>query len=75
MRTTVDIDDDILALTKSLASQSGKTLGQTISHLLRQSMVCSPPDRLRNGVPLIRQAKAGASPLVTLEIVNKLRDE
>jgi hypothetical protein len=38
MRTTLDIDDDLLAAAKELARHEGKTAGQVISGLLRQSL-------------------------------------
>ncbi len=74
MRTTLTIDDDVLAAAKGLASLERKSIGAVISALARQALQpqpSSPPTR--NGVPLL-QTQTGTVP-VTSEIVNKLRDE
>ena len=73
MRTTLAIDDDVLAAAKGLASQQRKSVGEVISALARQAL--RPPSRgsSRNGVPLL-QTRGGAAP-VTPELVNQLRDE
>ena len=75
MRTTLAIDDDVLAAAKHLAEREQKTLGEVISSLARQALV--PSERgartERNGIPLL-PSKKNASP-VTLELVNQLRDE
>jgi hypothetical protein len=75
MRTTLTIDDDVLAAAKHLAEREHRTVGEVISSLARQALV--PVGRAerneRNGIPLLA-SKRGASP-VTLELVNLLRDE
>lgn len=38
MRTTLDIDDDILAAAKDLAKAEGKTAGQVLSDLARRAL-------------------------------------
>jgi len=38
MRTTLDIDDDVLAATKELARQQRKSAGQVLSELARQML-------------------------------------
>jgi antitoxin component of RelBE/YafQ-DinJ toxin-antitoxin module len=38
MRTTVDIDDDVLQAAKDIAAKQNNTLGQVISVLVRQSL-------------------------------------
>jgi hypothetical protein len=73
MRTTLDIDDDILLATKEIAKQQGMSMGQVLSDLARQSLTHQVAATTRNGVPLFpRQPEAG---IVTLELVNQLRDE
>ncbi|MDP1900853.1 MAG: CopG family transcriptional regulator [Rubrivivax sp.] len=75
MRTTLAIDDDVLAAAKHLAERESRTLGDVISALARQGLSrgnrASRPER--NGIPLLPRRK-GAPP-VTLELVNQLRDE
>ena len=74
MRTTLAIDDDVLAAAKGLASIQRKSIGEVISALARQALQPQAPSHsTRNGVPLL-QTQTGAMP-VTLEMVNKLRDE
>ena len=38
MRTTLDIDDDVLAAAKDLAKAEGKTVGTIISELARREL-------------------------------------
>ena len=75
MRTTLAIDDDILAAAKHLAERENKSLGEVITLLARQglSRQVRGTRAMRNGVPLL-PARKGATP-VTLELVNRLRDE
>lgn len=38
MRTTIDIDDDLLAASQELARHEGTTVGAVVSRLLRQAL-------------------------------------
>lgn len=74
MRTTIDIDEDVLASIKELALRRGTTAGRIISELARAAL--TRPYRsvkTRNGVPLLPRRKGAR--LVTTEMVNQLRDE
>lgn len=75
MRTTLAIDDDILAAAKHLAERENRSMGDVISTLAREGLSrgARKPPAERNGIPLLAAAK-GAAP-VTLEMVNRLRDE
>jgi hypothetical protein len=75
MRTTLAIDDDVLAAAKHLAERERKTVGEVISALARQGLSRSTRGAKveRNGVPLL-PVRRGATP-VTMELVNQLRDE
>jgi hypothetical protein len=73
MRTTLELDDDLLAAAKQLARQQGVTLGQLISELARQSLAARAPQKVRNGA-LLFVPKSGVS-RPDLRTVNKLRDE
>jgi hypothetical protein len=74
MRTTLTIDDDVLAAAKALAGSQHKTTGEVLSALARQALQPSPQGRrYRNGF-LLLEVKPGAVP-VTQEMVNQLRDE
>ena len=73
MRTTLDLDEDVLQAAKELAARRGLTAGQVISELVRKAMKPeSPAQRIRNGVPLL--PRRPGSPLVTMKHVNDLRD-
>jgi len=73
MRTTLDIDDDILQAAKELAAVHGKTAGQVVSELARCALAPATTHRLRNGVPVLPRRPAG-SPRPTMRLVNELRD-
>jgi hypothetical protein len=73
MRTTLDIEDDILFAAKEIARHKGLALGQVLSDLARQALTREAPCSTRNGLPLFPvQPKAG---VVTPELVNQLREE
>jgi hypothetical protein len=74
MRTTLSIDDDILAAAKEMAATENKTIGEVISALARHAMKPAPSRRTtRNGVPLL-PIRPGA-PRVTSELVRQLQEE
>lgn len=73
MRTTLAIDDDVLAVAKAMAAQQRRSLGEVISDLARKSLPRPRAGGERNGIPLL-SPRADAPP-VTLETVNALRDE
>ncbi len=74
MRTTLDIDDDVLQASKELARREGSTAGRVLSGLARRGLTAqNPPPRSkrRNGVPIL----ASRGEIVTLEKVARLMDE
>lgn len=73
MRTTIDLDEDILRAAKEIAQQRGTTVGQVLSDLARQALTRPSETTTRNGLPLL-PVRPGAQ-IVTLELVNQLRDE
>jgi len=74
MRTTLSIDDDVLAAAKELAARQGKSVGEVISSLAREALRPKhSTKRTRNGVALL-PVRSG-SKRVTPELVNQLRDE
>jgi hypothetical protein len=75
MRTTLDLDADVLQAAKELAAARGSTAGKVLSELARKGLE-SPrtPVRVRNGVPLLPRRPAG-TPRPTMKLVNALRDE
>lgn len=73
MRTTLAIDDDVLAAAKAMARQQGKSLGQVVSDLARRALRRPRAPAARNGVPLLPVSNSQA--VVTIDTVNALRDE
>ena len=73
MRTTLRLDDDVLAVAKQLAQQRRTTAGQLISELVRQALEPKIAPKLRNGVPLFVPKAGACKP--HLALVNRLRDE
>jgi hypothetical protein len=74
MRTTLDLDEDVLEAAKELAEARGTTAGKVISELARRGLAPARASRTRNGVPLLPRRPAGA-PTPTMKLVNRLRDE
>jgi len=74
MRTTLDIDDDVLNAAKELALAQRTTAGRVISDLVRKALRPAAAARVRNGVPLLARRPESA-PRPTLHLVNSLRDD
>lgn len=74
MRTTVDLDEDLLEMARGLAAHRNQSLGRVISDFFRKGLQNTAPSQtVRSGVRVILR-EDNAAP-VTLEIVNQLRDE
>lgn len=76
MRTTLDIDDDVLRAAKDLARREKKTAGRVISELARKGLAGAPPGTVREPKPLhgFRPfPRRGA--IVTNELIDRLREE
>ena len=74
MRTTLTIDDDVLAAAKELAATQRKSVGEVISSLARRAL--RPADSAggtRNGVPLLPERQD--TPRITSALVRRLREE
>lgn len=72
MRTTLAIDDDVLAAARGLAARQRRSLGEVVSDLARQALApTSPPQPSRNGIPLL----PGRGAVVTAEMVERLADD
>ena len=73
MRTTLQIDDDVLLAARQLAREQGVSVGKAMSALARQALTRTAPCTTRDGIPQFPvRPDAG---IVTLELVNQLRDE
>jgi len=73
MRTTLDIDDDVLAAAKDLASGQKTTAGKVISDLARKALTQPRSGKViyRNGLPVL--PKRGG--VVTSELIERLAEE
>jgi hypothetical protein len=77
MRTTLSIDDDVLAAARYLAERQRKSVGKVISALARSALRPAAEHRgTRNGVPLLPTPKGRKEPTpATPELVRQLLDE
>jgi hypothetical protein len=77
MRTTLDIEEDVLQAAKERARRERKTLGAVVSELARRGLTAQP----RPSAVQEPEAVYGLRPiaprggLVTNELVNRLRDD
>jgi hypothetical protein len=77
MRTTLDIDDDVLQAAKERARAEGKTTGQVVSELVRRALTGPREDslagelRIVDGIPVIPARGA----VVTKELIDRLIEE
>jgi len=74
MRTTLDIDDDVLAAAKDLAAAQKTTAGRVISDLARNALTrpaARTEPEYRNGLRLMPPAVG----IVTPEMIDQLRED
>jgi Arc/MetJ family transcription regulator len=76
VRTTLDIDDDVLAAAKELSRQQGRSAGAVVSALLRQALTGSAgagqaraASKVAGFRPFASRGKA-----VTNDLIHALRD-
>jgi hypothetical protein len=67
MRTTLNLDDDLLRAARSLARQRGESLGAVVSGLLRDALAPEPGFAYEMDVPVF-VIREGATP-ITAEMV------
>lgn len=73
MRTTLDLDQDVVEAARELAKGQGSTIGHVLSELARRSLAGQRSLPVRNGVPLFTAKPSAVRP--DLALVNSLRDE
>ena len=77
MRTTLDIEDDVLQAARERAQREKRSIGEVISELARRALTTAPEP------PSVREPKAvyGFRPfarrggIVTNELIDKLRED
>lgn len=77
MRTTLDIEDDVLQAAKELAKREGGTAGKIISTLARQALnqpYGKPKEAFvyRNGIPIFPHRDGE---IITMEHIQNIMDE
>lgn len=72
MRTTLDIDDKLLALARVRARDKGISLGAAVSEMMRRGLEV-PRTRSQRGFPVF-DLPADA-PVITSEMVTRYRDD
>lgn len=75
MRTTLDIEEDVLLAVKELARHENTTAGKVVSRLVRKGLTgdVTKPRKIvyRNGIPLLPRRGV----IVTNELIDKIREE
>jgi hypothetical protein len=72
MRTTMDIDDDVLQAAKELAAKQKLTAGKVLSALARRALAATPVSKRRkNAVPVLPRR----GDVITLDHVRKLIEQ
>ena len=72
MRTTLDLDEDVVAAARELAADKGTSIGSVISELARRGLTPAQIE-VDGDLPVIR-VPAGAPP-ITPEMVRRALDE
>ena len=72
MRTTIDLDDDLVLVAKELAERRRTTMGRIVSEMFRKALEPDPAPPMRNGVPLFTPKRGVPRP--SMALVNRLRD-
>ena len=79
MRTTLDLDDDVLASAKEIARRENKTAGQVLSDLARRALTqgAGPATAAQREPAAVHGFRPFASrgAVVTNALIEKLRDE
>lgn len=72
MRTTLELDDDVINTARELARAEGKSIGAVVSDLARRGLMPARVDH--DGRRPVIRAAAGAAP-ITPEMVRRALDE
>jgi hypothetical protein len=76
MRTTLDIDGDVLLAAKELGRRQGRTAGKVISELAREALTRLPERSEASGEGFFGfQPLPADGVVVTNELIDSLRDE
>lgn len=71
-KTTLALDDDVLAAARAMADRERRPVGKVVSDLARKGMAHDAPRwEMRNGFPVLPRRGV----VITPELVNELRDD
>jgi len=73
MRTTIEIDDDLLNAAQRMADARSVTVAEVICELMRKGIHSVEKSTTRNGIPIFQVGEN--APPITLEDVQKDEDE
>lgn len=73
MRTTINLDDDVVPAVKQYAESRAVSIGRAVSDLVRKGINATLPIRMVNGIPVF--VLPSGSPKVTSQQVRELLDE
>lgn len=73
MRTTLDIDDRVLAIARALSREEGRSLGSIVSELARRGLAERHSTSAETGLPTF-DVRPDAHP-ITPEMVREAMDE
>jgi hypothetical protein len=75
VRTTLDIDDDVLMAVKEMARHEKRSAGSVLSDVARRGLTTPraewPTPKYRNGFRVL----SSGDRVITNELVNRIRDE
>jgi hypothetical protein len=73
MRTTLNLDDDLLELAARQAKLRGVSVGRAVSDLVRRGLQAPTPSQAKEGLVMFRLPKD--SPTVTTDDVRRIESE
>jgi hypothetical protein len=73
MRTTVNLDEDVMRAIRSLARERGESLGTVISALVRDALRGPESIRYETDLPVFR-VREGAAPITPEMVQSALED-
>lgn len=75
MRTTLDIDDDLLPVARELAAQRGTSMGKELSDLARDGLAARRRPLMASGRIPHFPARPGAAPITSDDVAAALDEE
>jgi hypothetical protein len=74
MRTTLNLEDDVLRVVRSLSQESGKSLGAVVSELVRRALRPTGGATYESGFPVF-EVREGTPPITPEMVRSALEDD